>query len=145
MVWTARLLIGAALLACGMAQASATKLRAPPACTVPAGWKIMAPADFGPFQVAAQLPQRPIAVGQPFNINVVVCRDSQMTIDRLTMDAIMPRHRHGMNYQVAISKRAIDRYHGQAFLFHMPGSWQIIVTVYKGGKPHRLTLDVQVE
>ena len=74
-------------------------------------------------------------MSEPFAIELVVCVTDGAKIDRVTVDAVMPLHRHGMNYKPIIQNKGNSRYRAQALLFHMPGRWQIIVTAYKGRQP----------
>src|SRR5687767_880546 len=64
----------------------------------------------------------PIAVGQHFTLDAVVCaRDGARPATGLRVDAVMPEHRHGMNYRAGVSKRGEGRFVAEGLLFHMPG------------------------
>ena len=60
-----------------------------------------------------------IQVGQPFAIDIAVC--SLGAVETIKVDAIMPRHRHGMNYQSKITRGSGNRFRADPLLFHMPG------------------------
>ena len=57
----------------------------------------------------------------------------------------MPEHRHGMNYKPEISAMGDGLYEGRGFLFHMPGRWEITVSVYSDAEPSHLKFDFEVK
>ncbi len=75
-----------------------------------------------------------IKLGQPFSFKVELCNNSQKEAskpDRITADAIMPAHQHGMNYTPKISFNEESQYYEiSGFLFHMPGEWEITISSY---------------
>jgi hypothetical protein len=83
----------------------------------------------------------------PARIEVVACIDGEkhMAPSRIRVDAGMPMHGHGMNYQP--SERKIGPGHSSfdGMVFHMPGHWQIMFDVYKGDKRKRLTQKISVK
>lgn len=114
------------------------------ACDV-SGWLALRSNPAHPIQAEISLSHRPIRVGDPFAIDLAVCGAGDAEVDRITINAIMPVHRHGMNYKPVIAKLGKGRYRAQSFVFHMPGLWQIIVTLYHNGQPIRLMRDFQVK
>ena len=60
---------------------------------------------------------------------------------RVKLDAHMPEHKHGMNYQPSLESLGVGRYRSQGWLFHMPGRWEFIFDL--GGE--RLTHSVRIE
>ena len=88
----------------------------------------------------------PLAIGRHFAIDVVVCAAEgapQRALARV--DADMPAHRHGMNYQPAIRALGADRYAVDGLMFHMPGRWRFIFDLGGGADSVRLTHEVDVE
>jgi hypothetical protein len=65
----------------------------------------------------------------------------------LRVDAEMPEHRHGMNYQPSIRARDRPNYFlAEGLLFHMPGRWQVTFELKRQGGPvQRLTADITLE
>lgn len=103
----------------------------------------MKPVDQSSVMAGIGIRPAPIAVGKPFVVELSVCSEAGASIERLTVNATMPAHRHGMNYKPEIVSLGGGRYEGRGFLFHMPGLWEIELTVYAGGKTNRLKLDIE--
>jgi YtkA-like len=97
------------------------------------------------FEAALQTDPAPVIVGAPFAVKFHVCAAGGKTIDRLTIDATMPAHRHGMNYKPEIAALGDGKYEARGFLFHMPGQWEITLSVYSGGTPSYLKLNLDVK
>ena len=60
---------------------------------------------------------------------------------RVKLDAHMPEHKHGMNYEPSLKPLGSGRYRSEGWLFHMPGRWEFIFDL--GGE--HLTHSVRVE
>jgi hypothetical protein len=87
----------------------------------------------------------PIAVGKPFAIEFEVCpRGASSPIERVSIDAWMPEHRHGMNYRPNLTGQAPGVIRADGLVFHMPGHWQLVFEVAIAGRTLRLTEDVTV-
>ncbi len=99
-----------------------------------------------PARVAAALRVRPspVKVGTPFVVELRVCSLDGKPIERLTIDATMPAHRHGMNYKPELVDLGENRHEARGFLFHMPGRWEFTLSVYSGAQPSHLTLGLDV-
>ena len=88
----------------------------------------------------------PIEVGRHFTVEAVVCaRDGSPTATGLRVDAVMPAHRHGMNYRAAVSPRGGGRFVADGLMFHMPGHWQLVFDVETAAGVDRLVADVPLE
>ena len=99
--------------------------------------------ESGRYVLVFQPAPAPIAVGQHFSVDVVVCpRDGARPATGLRLDAVMPEHRHGMNYRATVSPRGDGRFVAEGLLFHMPGRWQLVFDVESGGGSERLVADV---
>jgi cytochrome c peroxidase len=46
--------------------------------------------------------------------------------DELKLDALMPEHKHGMNYAPAVKRLGPGRWRAEGLMFHMPGKWQLV-------------------
>ncbi|MEM7428860.1 MAG: hypothetical protein AAF441_22445 [Pseudomonadota bacterium] len=134
----ARVLL-AGLILCAAQSASALA-----ACVPDDGLKMAGPPE-APLELAIELKPGTIPVSSPFQADLVICPGHAGLPDNVTLDATMPAHKHGMNYEPAIRKITGDRYEVSGLLFHMPGLWRFEVTAYVNGKPHRFTRDVNVE
>lgn len=114
------------------------------ACTVPADWLVMKGKEEQVVQAAIVLDRDKIVVGEPFSVDLAVCA-VKAAFDRVTIDATMPRHRHGMNYKPRMTDLGGGRYRVTPFVFHMPGLWRVVVTTYGKGQPIHLQRDFQVK
>lgn len=115
------------------------------ACELPAGWTVMTPETETAIRAALTSEPVPVPLGAPFAVTVAVCAADSGKVDRVTFDATMPAHGHGMNYAPEITQGEAGHYTLIGLLFHMPGLWQASLTVYTGGAPTRFTLDIEVE
>lgn len=84
----------------------------------------------------------PITVGQPFSVEVAACaRGDNAAVSSIAFDAVMPAHRHGMNYAPRMSATEPGRATADGVLLHMPGRWQLVFDVRVGSRTERLTHD----
>jgi hypothetical protein len=87
-----------------------------------------------------------VAVGEFFSVEAMVClRGSRLAPTALRVDAVMPEHRHGMNYRATVSAQGQGRYVAEGLLFHMPGRWQLLFDVATGSRTERLVSDLVLE
>lgn len=86
-------------------------------------------------------PAPALRIGEHFALELAVCPPPQ----QLKVDAWMPEHRHGMNYQPSIKHLGGERYRAEGLLFHMPGRWEFVFELRAGGKTERLVHAIQVE
>ena len=114
------------------------------ACGAPDNWHTLKPEDKASFEGALNLSLKTPTVGAPFDVELKVCSSGTKPLDRLSVGATMPAHKHGMNYQPQLSQTGDGQYKATGFLFHMPGHWKITVSVYSDGTPSHLSMDVNV-
>ena len=107
--------------------ALAIVLIAPPAaawaCDIPQDWTVMTARQPGTVIAAVKLPELPIQTGKLFDIDVMICADEVNALD-LHFDALMPAHKHGMNYRPEIEDLANGQFRVSGLFFHMPGQWK---------------------
>jgi len=116
------------------------------ACELPEGWQRMsAKAPTGTTKAAINVTRAPVALGQPFTVDIRICADAGETIERIGVDATMPAHRHGMNYRPEVTQTGENAYTASGLLFHMRGEWQIAVSAYGADSTTLFTLDVPAE
>lgn len=90
-----------------------------------------------------------IRVSEPFAVQVAVCDRHAGSAVSLNLDAIMPRHGHGMNYRPTVktlaAKDGIVRYEVGGLLLHMPGQWewQISLAVADQRETLKQTITIQ--
>ena len=87
----------------------------------------------------------PITVAQPFGLLVQICATNQSLPERIEVDAEMPAHKHGINYDPVVKRRQKDLFEATNLLFHMPGLWRFEVSAYYQGKPYRFSHDVNFQ
>ena len=98
------------------------------------------------FRLSFRTEPRPVPIGEPFAIELVVCTvDKEVAAPEVIVDALMPAHRHGMNYRPTTTMTSAGRYRVEGFLFHMPGTWEIVFDVRASGQTDRLSRTVVIE
>ena len=108
------------------------------ACELPPGVRVES------AQVSISYSTHPakIAVGQPFVLELVACTKQGAAVSgRVKLNAHMPEHRHGMNYQPSVEQVGDGRFRSEGWLFHMPGRWEFLFDV----GAERLTHSVRIE
>lgn len=113
-------------------------------CTlVPAGGKQL---ESERFSLAYRTHPGEIAVGKHFAVEFAVCPKGAVPAPaNVRVDAHMPDHRHGMNYQARIIAAPDGRYRAEGLMFHMPGRWELIFDLRAGDKTDRLTHSMLLE
>src|SRR5918995_1721749 len=93
------------------------------------------------YMVAFRPEPMRIEVGQPFSLLFNVCTKSNSPAELLAVDAVMPEHKHAMNYRTTIVAGRDGRYRVDGLVFHMPGRWGLSIHVRAGEESERLTHD----
>ncbi|MEM8649851.1 MAG: hypothetical protein AAGF54_04915 [Pseudomonadota bacterium] len=101
--------------------------------------------DDAPWRVQVLLKPKDIPLNAPFDAVVILCSQPEMLPSQVTVDATMPAHKHGMNYDPEVTRVDGHRYEVKNLVFHMPGTWRLEVTAYEGDKPHRFTHEVPIQ
>ena len=117
-------------------------------CEIPKGWIAMETEKESNRNNKAlfDLDASAISIGQPFSFNVSLCGESDVNPDRVTVNAIMPAHQHGMNYTPTVSYiEDADSYEVEGFLFHMPGVWEITVASYMDENVTHYTKSIMIK
>lgn len=116
------------------------------ACDPPSLGDAQLLADSARYRLAWRVRPNPIAVAEPFALEMSVCAKSGApAAEGVQVDATMPEHRHGMNYRPSVIDGPDGRFLAEGMLFHMPGKWRLIFDVRAGGITERLTHDLTVE
>ncbi len=88
----------------------------------------------------------PIETGKHFSLDFAVCpRGDAQRPDAVRVDAVMPEHRHGMNYRPVVVARGGDLYRADGLMFHMPGRWELRFDVVTSTGTERLPAATQLE
>jgi cytochrome c peroxidase len=86
-----------------------------------------------------------ISVAQHFTLEIAVCAKPGNPIpENLKVDAHMPEHRHGMNYEPAVKALGAGRWRAEGLMLHMPGKWEFVFEVRAAGKTDRMTQGFQL-
>jgi len=100
----------------------------------------------GRFEIAFRPVPAPIAPGIHFSLDVAVCaRPGAAPPVGLRVDAVMPEHRHGMNYRPSITAEGAGRFRADGLMFHMPGRWDVVFEIATGEGTERLVASVMLE
>jgi hypothetical protein len=114
-------------------------------CDTPAGWHPMSAETPGGISAALSLEQMPVVIGQPFTVEVAICAGTDDPVRRVEVDAIMPRHQHGMNYHPSVIQTGPNRYDAANMVFHMPGDWRIRLVAYLTDGVRAFSFDLVVK
>lgn len=94
---------------------------------------------------AIELNVESIQLGEPFSFTFSLCDEKNSMPDRVTANAIMPAHQHGMNYTPTVTfDEDSNRYDISDFVFHMPGEWEITVSTYQNDEVTHYTKTVVI-
>ncbi len=66
-------------------------------------------------------------------------------IEKLIIDADMPSHGHGMITQPSVTRIDPFLYQVDGMILHMPGYWEIYVTIKKEGEQEEFMFPIQLE
>lgn len=89
----------------------------------------------------AWLPEPP-AIGNLATLRIRICDDAGKPAQgKLTVDAVMPAHGHGMNYAPPRIEVAAGPVEVTGLLFHMPGRWQLRFKLRADGTTRRARAD----
>ncbi|MCX7230407.1 MAG: hypothetical protein NTW15_15670 [Burkholderiales bacterium] len=112
-----------------------------PACRLPGAEDGVRRTRVPELEIAWRPVAGAIELGRPFSIEFVLC--PRLTpappIDRITVDAWMPAHRHGMNYRPTLAGTPPAPLRADGLLLHMPGRWEIVFELRAGERALRLT------
>lgn len=117
---------------------------AAPSCPAPPGFAARERVESREVVVLYRT-QPAIEVGRPFAVEAIVCVQPPAEVTAVRVDAHMPEHRHGMNYRASVSARGNGFYVAEGLLFHMPGRWQLLFDVERGGRTERLEAEIELE
>ena len=88
----------------------------------------------------------PIEAGKHFSLDIAVCpRGGAEPPSAVRVDAVMPEHRHGMNYRPVVVARGANSYRADGLMFHMPGRWDVLFDLVTSTGTLRLTATKQLE
>jgi hypothetical protein len=130
-------------LALGLTAWLAASAVAVEACEAPVGFTARERLTANDVVVLFRTVPATIEIGRHFAVEAVVC--ATPPTQTLRVDAQMPEHRHGMNYRPTVAATGDGRWVVQGMMFHMPGRWQLVFDVERGGRTERLATDILLE
>ena len=86
-----------------------------------------------------------VKVGELFSLQAEVCAQAGTSVTGLKVDAGMPAHKHGMNYQPRVTSTGPGKYTATGLMFHMPGQWQFAFDVDTSAGRERIRVDYTAE
>jgi hypothetical protein len=88
----------------------------------------------------------PIPIGQHFGLTLAACPKAGKPLPtRLRVDALMPAHRHGMNYRTTVQALGDGTFKAQGLMFHMPGRWRFVFEIDSEPNVERLTHETEIQ
>jgi hypothetical protein len=99
-------------------------------------------AETGPIQLSWATVPSPIRVGEPFVMRLTLCPAATQLV---RVDAAMPEHRHGMNYQPTFTSLGDGVWEVKGMVWHMAGRWELQVDARLGDTPQRFTPPVTLQ
>ena len=93
----------------------------------------------------AYVAMSPPAISAPFDMTLVFCGEDAAAIERVEVAAVMPAHRHGMNYEPSVTEIGDGRFAVSGMVFHMPGAWRLDVSAISANGPAHFELDVTLK
>lgn len=98
------------------------------------------------FGIAWRLVPAQPKVGEFFAVEFAVCVGGPpLPAELFRVDAIMPAHKHGMNFQPKIVMIGPSIYRAEGMMFHMPGTWQLSFERRDPSGASRLATDIEIE
>jgi hypothetical protein len=77
------------------------------------------------FVVAWRAEPSPLRLSEFFAVELATCSKSQGALPKqVRVDAVMPEHKHGMNYRPTVKVISDGRFRAEGLLLHMPGVWE---------------------
>ena len=83
-----------------------------------------------------------IGISKHFSLELMVCAKAGTPVpETLRINARMPEHGHGMNYNAAVRPLGGGRFQADGLMFHMPGRWQFEFEIGSGKTSERALRD----
>lgn len=79
----------------------------------------------------------------PFSVRFSFCGDGP--INELAIDATMPLHQHGMNYEPRVVALSGTEFLVENMVFHMPGQWELRLDAMIEGLPVSYSYAITVQ
>jgi hypothetical protein len=100
------------------------------------------------YRLIVQVQPGPLTIGRHFGLDIQACAmGGAGPVRAVRVDAVMPAHRHGMNYRPTVLATGQGRFEVRGLLLHMPGRWRWTFELDGDGEGagERLQFDQDVE
>ena len=113
-------------------------------CTPPLQGRGVQAVEGRGFVVAWRAPA-PLPLAEIFSLDFAACARDGRPFDTPRIDATMPEHGHGMNYRPRVESLGGGRFRASGLLLHMPGRWQLSVSLGSGVRGETLHAPLTVD
>jgi len=94
-------------------------------------------------------PSAEVKASEPFAAVVTLCHEQSSNVSDFELDARMPSHGHGMNYQPEISLLSsadgITTYNVEGLVFHMTGEWEWSIGFSADDEDYEIQKSIRIE
>lgn len=94
-------------------------------------------------------PEAIVRASTPFAAKVTLCHEQSSKVSDFELDARMPAHGHGMNYNPEISLLSSadgkTTYNVEGLVFHMTGEWEWAIGFTAGDEDYEIQKSVRIE
>ena len=98
------------------------------------------------YEIVLSSHPAPIETGKHFALDIAVCPHGTAELpEAVRVDAVMPEHRHGMNYRPVVVVHGPGLYRAEGLMLHMAGNWELRIDVVTAAGIERLTTTIQLE
>ena len=98
------------------------------------------------YEIVLSSHPAPIETGKHFTLDIAVCPHGAAELpETVRVDAVMPEHRHGMNYRPVVVARGPGLYRAEGLMLHMAGNWELRIDVVTAAGIERHTTTIQLE
>jgi hypothetical protein len=143
--WSARARLGLVAALAPLAAAAQAPMAA--AAPAPCGGGITAAqrVENARYVVAFAPQPAPWATGRFVALDFEICpKDAAPLPEQVRVDARMPEHGHGMNYQPSVQAKGPGRWRAEGLMLHMAGRWELSFEWRQGDRLERLTHDLRL-
>lgn len=122
-----------------------------PDSSVPAVTVHTADSDDGRYRLTYSTRPDPLPLNEMFTIDASIAslqgdRAGPAPWDvKLSVDARMPEHQHGMNVEPKVENLGGGRFRISRMLFHMPGHWELYFDIAQNGVTTRVQFEVNLD
>jgi tripartite motif-containing protein 71 len=106
-------------------------------------------SNAGSYTVLLKSSPTLVPLNRPFDLELRISHlasaDNPRAEFDVSVDAVMPAHRHGMNHRPVIERRADGVIVAKGLVFHMPGEWELHLDIKNGYHTERAQVSLNVD